>query len=66
VSATGVDGFRDEDIDYACRLQHAGVETELHVYPGAPHGYQLFGDSYAARKSRRDREEWLQRMLQRL
>jgi acetyl esterase/lipase len=66
VSATGVDGFRDEDIDYACRLQHAGVETELHVYPGAPHGYQLFGASYAARKSRRDREEWLQRMLQRL
>jgi acetyl esterase/lipase len=66
ISATGVDGFRDEDIDYARRLQQAGVETELHVYPGAPHGYQLFGDSYAARKSRRDREEWLARVLDRL
>ena len=66
ISATAVDGFRDEDIDYACRLQQAGVETELHVYPGAPHGYQLFDDSYAARKARRDGDEWLARALRRL
>ena len=66
ISTTAVDGFRDEDIDYACRLQKAGVETELHVYPGAPHGYQLFTDSYAARKARRDGDEWLSRTLNRL
>ncbi len=66
ISTTGVDGFRDEDIDYACRLQVAGVETELHVYPGAPHGYQLFEGTYAARKARRDSDEWLVRTLQRL
>jgi acetyl esterase/lipase len=66
ISTTAVDGFRDEDIDYACRLQNAGVETELHVYPGAPHGYQLFNDSYAARKARRDGDEWLSRTLNRL
>jgi acetyl esterase/lipase len=41
-------------------------ETELHVYPGAPHGYQLFNDSSAARKARRDGDEWLSRVLQRL
>ena len=34
----GADGFRDEDIDYALRLNQAGVPTELHVLPGAPHG----------------------------
>ena len=33
--------FRDEDIDYAARLLRAGVPTELHVYPGAYHGWDL-------------------------
>lgn len=38
-----LDIFRDEDIDYAARLVRAGVSTELHVYPGAPHGYDWIG-----------------------
>ena len=33
--------FHDEDIDYALRLLAAGVPTELHVYPGAPHGFEM-------------------------
>ena len=41
VSVGGVDGFLAEDVDYAVRLMQAGVPTELHVYPGAPHGYAL-------------------------
>ena len=36
-------GFRDEDVEYALRLPRAGVPTELHVYPGAPHGYTQLG-----------------------
>ena len=36
------DLFRDEDIDYARRLIHAGVPTELAVYPGLYHGGDLF------------------------
>ena len=51
--------FRDEDIDYATRLLQAGVPTELHVYPGAFHGWdaftpeaavtaQMVGDRFAA------------------
>jgi acetyl esterase/lipase len=63
VSVGAVDGFRDEDIEYAARLNRAGVPTELHVYPGAPHGYQMFVDSPVARQSQRDSDEWLARVL---
>jgi len=41
VSVGAIDGFRDEDVDYALRLNQAGVPCELHVYPGVPHAYQL-------------------------
>jgi acetyl esterase/lipase len=37
-----MDGFCDEDVLYATRLYQAGVPTELHVYPGAPHGFDGF------------------------
>ena len=36
-----LDIFLDEDIDYANRLMQAGVSTELHVYAGAPHGFDV-------------------------
>lgn len=38
-----LDIFRDEDLDYAVRLVRAGVSTEVHMYPGAPHGYDWIG-----------------------
>src|SRR6266700_1352063 len=34
------DLMRDENIEYAMRLMQAGVPTELHVYPGAFHGFE--------------------------
>ena len=34
-----LDLMRDENIAYATRLMQAGVPTELHVYPGAFHGF---------------------------
>jgi len=34
-----VDLMRDENIEYATRLMQAGVQTELHIYPGAFHGF---------------------------
>jgi acetyl esterase/lipase len=38
-----LDALRDESIEYASRLMGAGVPTELHVYPGAYHGWEIFG-----------------------
>lgn len=60
VCVGALDGFSDEDVAYADRLRHAGVPTELHVYPGAPHGFDaLLPDCGVAQKAVRDMEEWL-------
>lgn len=56
-----VDGFRDEDVDYATRLAQAGVATELHVYPGAPHGFSRFPDVAVSRQAAADVLRWLAR-----
>ena len=36
------DMFMDEDVEFANRLQDAGVPVELHVYPGAYHASEVF------------------------
>ena len=59
----GADGFRDEDITYALRLGQAGVSTELHVLPGAPHGVQMFAESTLARRWNALVTEWLRLQL---
>lgn len=49
--ATGaLDLFIDENLDYAHRLIRAGVPTEVHVAPGAFHGFEMMAP--AARVSR--------------
>jgi acetyl esterase/lipase len=35
------DIFQDEDLDYGRRLLAHNVPTELHVYPGAPHAFEV-------------------------
>ena len=59
----GADGFRDEDIIYALRLSEAGVSTELHVLPGAPHGVQMFAGTDIANRWSQLVGDWLSRML---
>ena len=55
-----LDGFLDEDVEYAQRLNRAGVPTELHVYPGAPHGFDAFmPGTQIARRARANMEAWL-------
>ena len=58
-----LDGFRDEDIVYAQRLLQAGVPTELHVLPGAPHGFDSIGGSAIARLSDHNAHDWIRRQL---
>ena len=61
-----LDGFHDEDIEYAKRLNHAGVHTELHVYPGAPHGFDgMMPTTRLAKEARRAMHEWLRVQLAR-
>ena len=59
-----LDGFVDEDVEYAQRLNQAGVPTELHVHPGAPHGFELFAPHTAvAKRARAEMNDWLTRVL---
>jgi acetyl esterase/lipase len=56
-----LDIFRDEDIDYARRLGAAGVSVELHVHPGAPHGFdRIAPQSGLVRRAMADRLRVLQ------
>ena len=43
-----LDLFLEEDLDYALRLIRAGVPTELHVTPGAFHGFDSMAPESAA------------------
>jgi acetyl esterase/lipase len=64
ITVGAIDGFSDEDIDYAVRLRHAGVPVELHVYPGAPHGFDTLAPTSAlAQRANADTETWLRAQL---
>jgi acetyl esterase/lipase len=65
VSVGTADGFRDEAIDYATRLIAAGVPTELHVYTGAVHGFEMFSGTAVARCAVQDADNWVGRQLAR-
>lgn len=66
IQVGGVDLFVSEDIDYARRLNEAGVPTELQVIPGAYHGFdQLAPDSPQARQFTQARTEALRRAFAR-
>jgi acetyl esterase/lipase len=58
-----IDGFRDEDVDYALRLNQAGVPCELHVIAGLPHAYQMAPDAQAVRLATHCKNDWLRRQI---
>ncbi|MGW2813299.1 alpha/beta hydrolase [Streptomyces sp. NPDC001415] len=56
--------FRDEDVAYANALWQAGGQAELHVWPGAFHGFDTFAPRAALSQDARDaRSRWLRRVL---
>jgi acetyl esterase/lipase len=63
ITVGALDLFLEEDIDYATRLMQAGVPTELHVYPGAYHGFDLASESKVAQAMNRDQLSALRRAL---
>lgn len=66
IATAELDLFRDEDIDYARRLLEARVPTELHVYPGGVHGFDLFApDARVTLRFCQERDDALDRFLMR-
>jgi acetyl esterase/lipase len=61
-----IDGFRDEDVDYAMRLNQAGVPCELHVVAGLPHAYQMAPEATAVRLASHCKDDWLARQISQL
>ena len=58
--------FRDEDVTYASKLWEAGVQAELHVWPGGFHGFSLFVPNADISKGcNAARAAWLKRILTR-
>ena len=56
VEVGDLDIFRDESISYAQQLARTGVAIELHVHPGAPHGFERFAPvSSLAQRAMADR-----------
>ena len=58
-----LDLFRDENISYAQRLLAAGIPTELVVYEGACHGFQLIPGTKLGGRYQRDHLQALARGL---
>lgn len=61
ISVGTLDLFLEEDMEYARRLMRAGVPTELHVYPGAFHGFNMMASAKVSQAFRRDQLDALAR-----
>jgi len=66
ISTGALDLFVDEDMEYARRLMRCGVAVELHVYPGAYHGFDLAPDADVSRRAQRDSVDALRRAMMKL
>lgn len=56
--------FRDEDVAFASRLWAAGVDAELHVWPGAFHGFtSMMPDAAISRTATAALADWTRRLL---
>ncbi|MFZ6993630.1 alpha/beta hydrolase [Curtobacterium sp. RRHDQ66] len=56
--------FRDEDVAYASRLWASGVDAELHVWPGAFHGFtSMVPDAAISKTATAALADWTTRLL---
>ncbi len=64
INVGAIDLFLEEDLEYARRLMRAGVPTELHVYPGAYHGFRMVADAHVTQTAQRDQLSALKRAFE--
>lgn len=63
INVGALDLFLEENIEYARRLMREGVPTELHVYPGAYHGFPQTPEAQVTQAFYRDMRNALRRAL---
>jgi acetyl esterase/lipase len=61
LSVGALDLFLDENLEFARRLLRQGVPTELHVYPGACHAFNLILPARIAQAANRNALDALRR-----
>ncbi|WSZ38561.1 alpha/beta hydrolase [Streptomyces sp. NBC_00190] len=64
VEVGSAETFRDEGVAYANTIWQSGGQAELHVWPGACHGFDgLAPHAALTQDARSARTRWLQRLL---
>jgi triacylglycerol lipase len=63
IAVGALDLFLEEDLEYTRRLSRVGVPVELHVYPGAYHGYHAAVEARVTKQADRDSLEALRRAM---
>lgn len=61
IAVGALDLFVDESMEYAKRLIRAGVPAELHVYPGAIHGFDAMPTAWMTASFRRELHDAMSR-----
>ena len=66
IEVGSADIFRDEDVDFASRMWADGGDVELHVWPGAIHGFDVIAPKAAVSAAAVNaRTDWIRRLLAR-
>ena len=63
ISVGSLDLFAPEDLNFAQRLLDDDVKVELHLYPGAYHGFERVTDARVSQQFRADRQRALKHAL---
>lgn len=64
VDVGSADPLRDEAVAYASRLWEAGVQAELHVWPGGFHGFDVMApESVLGVRAREAKLAWIKRIF---
>ncbi|WP_070152456.1 alpha/beta hydrolase [Sphingobium phenoxybenzoativorans] len=65
IAVGAIDLFMEENLEFARRLTRAGVPVELHVYPGAFHGFDMAADAAVSKAFKWNSDDALRRAMAR-